>query len=420
MRFDPATATATYIDGLGAEALAKAAAYTTGGHWLLLWGLVVSAIVTFAIVRTGLLERLSAKLERRGWFLRTWLIGVAFFLVSALITLPWSIYQEWWRETSYGRTSQPLGDFLMQSAIGTVITALAGALFFVGIYALIRRAGKRWWLLSGGLAAFAISSLLLLSPIVIEPLFNDYQPVPEGPVRTAVFAMADEVGIPHDRIFVFDGSRQSNNFTANVSGVLGSARIAISDVALGEASLDEVKAVTGHEIGHYVLGHIWRRVIIFSLIVMVLFFIADRIYPRVARAFGSSSTDIGNPVGLPVLLFIVGALSTFAQPIVNATIRMSEAEADNYSLNTANLPDALAGGLVKTAEYRYPRPHWLQEMLFYTHPSVEWRVRNAMEWKAAHMEEAAAAAAETARQAMGTADAPRAIPPLARPPVDTP
>lgn len=419
MRFDPAAATATYIDGLGADALAKAAAYTSGGHWMLLWGLLVSAIATFIIVRTGLLDRIAAKLERRGFFIRTWLIGIAYFLINALITLPWSIWEEWGRERSYGRTAQPLGDFLMQDAIGILISGVFGALFFVGIYALIRRAGQRWWLWSGGFAAAVITVVLLLSPIVIEPLFNDYQPVPEGPVRTALLDMADEAGIPHDRIFVYDGSRQSNNFTANVSGILGTARIAISDVALGEASLAEVKAVTGHEIGHYMLGHIWRQVIVFSLLAIVLFFLADRLFPRFAALFGSKASGISDPTGLPVLLFLVGLLGLLAQPVINAVIRMGEAEADNYSLRTANLPDALAGALVKTAEYRYPRPHPVQEMLFYTHPSVEWRVRNAMEWKAANQAAAAAAIAETDRQAAG-GTAERTIEPLAQPPVEVP
>jgi STE24 endopeptidase len=399
MSFDPAAATAAYIDGIGAEALAKAAAYTTGSHWLLLWGLLISALVTWVIVRSGMLERLSTSLATRGSFLRTWLICLSFFLISTILTYPWGLYEEWGREVSYGRTSQPLADFILQDAIGIALTTTLSALFFTGIYALIRKAGRSWWLWSGGFAAAVISASLLLSPILIEPLFNDYTPVPEGPVRTALLDMADDAGIPHDRIFVYDGSRQSNNFTANVSGIFGTARIAISDVALGQASLDEVKAVTGHEIGHYVLGHIWRQVGVFAGLAVVFFFLADRLFPLFARAFGSSAT-ISEPVGIPVLIFIVGLLGTLATPVINATIRLGEREADNYSLTHINLPDALAGALVKTAEYRYARPHPVQEALFYTHPSVEWRVRNAMEWKAAHPAEAAAAAQATAVEAM--------------------
>ena len=265
-----------------------------------------------------------------------------------------------------------------------MLSAVLGGLFFTGLYALIRRTGRRWWLWSGGLTAAALAALLLVAPVFIEPIFNDFQPVPEGEVRDAVAELARETGVPEDRIFVFDGSRQSNNFTANVAGLGATARIAISDVAFKGASLDEVRAVTGHEIGHYVLKHVWRTVLVLSALAIVLFFIAHRLYPRFARTFGSHAS-LSEPAGLPVLLFMVSLFGLLAQPVTNALTRIGEIEADRYSLETVNLPDALATALVKTAEYRDPRPHPLQEVLFYTHPSVERRIRAAMEWKADHL-----------------------------------
>ena len=383
MSFDPAAATKAYIDGLGPAALAKAEAYTNGGEWLLLWGLIASAIVTLIFVRFRLLDRIEARLVRRGWALKTFLLCAVFFLLAAIVSLPWDIYTGWVRERAYGQTSQPLGDWLGQTAISTLITALLGGLFFLGIYALIRRTGKRWWIWSGGLAAFAISAFLLVSPILIEPLFNDYSAVPTGPVRDALVDMATKAKIPADQIFLYDGSRQSNNFTANVSGVGSSARIAISDVAMGKASLDEVRAVTGHEIGHYVLGHIWRMVLVFAGLAILLFFLADRLFPRLARLFGSDAA-IGDARGFPILIFFLSLFSLVTLPITNTLIRVDESEADLYSLRTENRPDALATALVKTAEYRSPRPGAVEEVLFYDHPSVERRVRTAMEWKAAH------------------------------------
>lgn len=383
MSFDPQAATAAWIDSLGPEALAKAAAYTVGNHWLLLWNLLVSALIAWLIVRSGVLDRVDAKLGRRGPNLKALVITAVYFVVANVLSLPWSLYEEWWRELGYGRTSQPLGDFLGQSALGIAIFAILVGLFAMGMYALMRRAGRFWWAWSGGLTAFALSIFLLAGPVFIEPLFNDFEPVPAGEVRDALVVMAQEAGVPEDRIFVYDGSRQSNNFTANVSGIAGSARIAISDVAFKGASLDEVKAVTGHEIGHYVLGHVWRTVIVLSVLAVVFFFVADRTFPSFARAFGSSAV-VSDPRGLPVLAFMASLLLLLAQPIMNGVIRMGENEADQYSLETVNLPDGLASALVKTAEYRDPRPGQLQELLFYTHPSVERRVRRAMEWKARH------------------------------------
>jgi STE24 endopeptidase len=389
MAFDPQAATAAYVDALGADALAQAAAYTAGNHWLLLWGLVVSALATWILVRWGVLDRLAAKLGRRGANLRAFLVAVVYFVLATLITLPWEIYANWWRERSYDRTSQPFLDFIGQQAIGLAVFSLLVGLFFVGVYALMRKAGPRWWLWSGGLTAVALAFFLLIAPAVIEPLFNEYRPVPPGQVRDALVVMAEQSGVPSDRIFVYDGSRQSNNFTANVSGVAGSARIAISDVAFKGASLDEVRALTGHEIGHYVLYHVWRSVLVLSLLAILFFFVADRLYPRFARAFGSSA-QLADPAGLPVVIFMISVMSLLVEPAVNTLSRMDETEADRYSLETVNLPDALATALVKTAEYRNPRPHPVQEFVFYTHPSVERRVRAAMDWKAAH----AAAAAE--------------------------
>lgn len=375
-------ATDAYIQSLGAEALEKSANYTAGNHWLILAGLLVSALVTWLIVRSGLLGKIEKRFSEKKRGLGTYLTCAAFFLISSLLTLPYNVYTEWARLHSYDLSDQPLGDFLMQGAMGTAISALLGGLFFMGIYALIRRTGKRWWLWSGGLAAGAILVVQLAVPSLIAPLFNDYSPLPDGPVRAALEEMAAEAGIPADRIFVYDGSRQSNNFTANVAGIGSSARIAISDVALTSASLDEVKAVTGHEIGHYVLGHVWRSAIILPLLAMLLFFLADHLYPRFARLFGSDAR-LEDARSIPVLLFIVSLFGILATPVLNGLTRMGEREADQYSLENANLPDALASALVKTAEYRYPYPHPVEEFLFYTHPSVEWRVRNAMEWKAA-------------------------------------
>ena len=240
------------------------------------------------------------------------------------------------------------------------------------------------------LAAAGLAFMMLLAPILIEPLFNHYEPVPPGQVRDAVVEMAGRAGVPPEKAYMYNGSRQSNNFTANAGGVGSTARVAISDVALKNASLEEVRAVTGHEIGHYVLKHSWWGILFFSVLAVVLFWLADRLFPRFARAFGTNAA-IGDPRSVPVLLFVASFFGLLASPLTNTFARTIENQADVYSLRTENLPDALSTALVKTAEYRYPRPGKLEEIVFYDHPSVEARVRNAMEWKATHPANAGAA-----------------------------
>jgi STE24 endopeptidase len=385
MTFDPNAATARYIDSLGPAALQKAHDYTVGKEWMELWSLIIAALVTWLIVRSGILDRLEARFGEKWANARAFIVALVYFIVSTIVTLPWSIYSDWWREKNYGRTSQPFLDWLLQLGIATIVTSLLAAIFFTGVYWLIRRTKERWWIWSSALAAVAFTFVILLAPIFIEPLFNHYTPVPPGPVRDAVVEMAQRAGIPPSKVYMFNGSRQSNNFTANAGGVGSTARVAISDVAFKSATLDEVRAVTGHEIGHYVLKHTWWGILFNTIGAAILFWIVNRTFPWFARRF-KSSASLPDPRGLPVLMFIVAVLGFISLPILNSFSRTLEAQADMYSLQTENRPDALSTSLVKTAEYRYPRPGRLEEIIFYDHPSVESRVHTAMVWKAAHPE----------------------------------
>ena len=383
MTFDVQQATDTYINSLGAEALAKAAAYTAGSHWALLWGFLLSALIAWIFVKLGVLEKIDARLSERSLWLRSFVVSSAYLFLSSLFILPWTIYQDWWKEVSYGKSNQPILDFLGQGSISLLLSTVLGGLFFSGIYFFIRRVGRNWWLWSGALSAIAITAMMLLGPVWIEPLFNKYTALPQGEVREALEVLARQANINPDRIFVYDGSRQSNRFTANVSGIGSSARIAISDIALKSASLEEVKAVTGHEIGHYVSRHVWTLIGMATVLSMLFFYFTDTMFLKVGRRLGTTS-EIGDPCGIPVLLLCVSFLSLLAQPITNFVLRHGEIEADQYSYHAVNLPDAMATALVKTAEYRDPRPNPVQEFIFYSHPSVERRVKAAMEWKAQH------------------------------------
>lgn len=379
----PAEETARMIDGLGPEALAKAQAYTTGNHILLFAGVAVSLLVAWLIVRSRLLDRVTGRLSKRSWAAMTLAVSAAYIAIADLLTLPWTLYTDWQRQHAYDLSKQPLGDFLGQWALGETFEIVLGGLFMLGVYALIRKTGARWWLWGGGFAAGVVLFMLLVGPSLIAPLFNKYEPVPPGGVRTALEKIADDVAIPHDRIFMYDGSRQSERFTANVTGIGPAARIAISDVALKEASLAEVVAVTGHEAGHYKLGHAWRSVVLMPLLAMLFFYLLNRLFAPAARLLGSDA-QLGEARGLPVFMAVGAVLGLLVTPVTNSLTRIGEKQADAYSLQTVNEPDALASALVKTAEYRYPRPAALQELLFYTHPSVENRVLKAMEWKVAH------------------------------------
>jgi STE24 endopeptidase len=386
--FDPAAATATYLSKLSPEANDRAVAYTQGGHWVLLWTAVISLAIYLLLVRSGVLVRLRDRLEARGFGplrVSALVLGTA-FVVETLLNLPWSVYADWARERSYGLSSQSFAGWLGESALASVIGLPVSLALIVGIYALIRRAPKTWWLWSAALIAAGSVVMMVVAPVFIAPLFNQYEPAPPGPVRDAVVVLAKANGVPSDRIFIYNGSRQSNRYTANVAGLFGSTRIAMSDVMFAKgADLAEVRAVVGHEMGHYVLRHGWRNAIVISILAVLALFTVDRLFVPAARWLGAGGVrGLADPAGYPVIGALVVGLGLISSPVTASLTRIGEAEADRFSLERANEPDGLARALVKTIEYRAASPGPIEEVLFYDHPSVGSRVRRAMNWKAAH------------------------------------
>jgi STE24 endopeptidase len=384
----PEQLTQTYLAILTPEARAKSDAYTEGGYWLIGWGLVVAALVTWVIVRSGVLHRISAavnaKRARPGF--TTLVLAAMFALLTALLSLPWEVYSAWWRPWSYGLSKQPFMDWLLQFIVGTLVSTVLIVATAAGVYALLRKSPKRWWAWGAAAAVPFIVLFIVIAPVLIMPLFNDYKPFPQGPVRDAIVALAQPHQVPTDKLLVYDGSRQRNVVTANVAGLMGTARIAVSDLAVERATLNEVRAVVGHEIGHYVLGHALRSALLMALIFGLGLYAVHRLFKPAARWFGGAhaAADIANPATMPVLMFVVTLVMTLATPLSNAVTRWGEREADNFSLQHARDPDGLASALVKTVEYRKASPGAVEEWLFHTHPSVEKRVLNAMQWKLAN------------------------------------
>ena len=386
--FDSHAATDALLNALPAAARLKAVHYTQGGHWLLLWGWLVTIVACVVIARLRVLPALDARVEARRP--RPWLFAflavIAFSLVDDIIELPWSIYARWFRERAYGLTSQPFPGWLSETALSAVLSALMLGVFLMLLYALMRWSPRRWWLWAAGMAIAFYAMLAVIQPVLIEPLFNHYTPAPQSPTRDAVVTLAKKAGVPSDKIYIFNGSKQSNRYTANVSGLFGAARVAMSDVMFARgADIAEVRGVVGHEMGHYKRGHVVIGGLVFAVMALVGLWLAQLAFPFVERYVKTGATGIADPIGLPTFIIVISTLGLLATPLINTSTRMTEADADAFSLRVANEPTGLAKALVKTIEYRADSPGWLEEFVFYDHPSVRRRVQRAMDWKAAHL-----------------------------------
>ncbi|QYE33616.1 M48 family metalloprotease (plasmid) [Polymorphobacter sp. PAMC 29334] len=376
---------------LSPAAHAQATAYTQGGHWILLWGWLITVAAAWLILQSGILVGVRNRIEkiRSRPNLTVFCCVVVFLLLDWLLELPWSIYAAWWREGQYGLTKQSFNGWFDENVMSLAISAVVSALIGLAVYALIRRAPRWWWAWSGGVIVAALAVLMILGPVVIEPLFNTYTPAPPGPTRDAVVALAKVSAVPSDKIFVYNGSKQSERYTANVSGLFGSARVAMSDTMFAQgADLAEVRGVVGHEMGHYARGHIFWSVLVLGLLAVVALWLVSKMFPVVlARIAGKPQiAGIADPAGLPIMMALVATLGLLATPLTNTLTRLQESDADHFSFEHAHEPDGLSKALVKTIAYRASSPSWLEETIFYDHPSVERRVHRAMVWKAEHPE----------------------------------
>ena len=389
--FDVEQASRAYIDSLQGADLEKSNAYFEGGYWLILWGALVGVLVDFLILQSRLSARFrdwAARVTSRKW-LQPGLYALPYVIAGFLLTLPWTIYTRFFRERQYGLMSQDFGGWFGEQTIGLVISLIIFPLLLMAIFAVIRRAPKSWWIWGTGVIAAFLFIGLLLGPVFISPLFNDYTEMADGPLRDRIVAMAAEYDVPAEHIYVFDQSRQHKRISANVSGVGPTIRISLNDNLLERTGPEEVAAVMGHEMGHYVLGHTWRTVLILALIVALGLFIVARLAPRLIERYGEKwgVRSIADPAAIPLLSLILTVYFFAATPAINSLIRINESEADRFGLNAAREPDGFAKVAMRLSEYRKIEPGPVEEMLFFDHPSGATRVRMAMQWKAEHVED---------------------------------
>jgi STE24 endopeptidase len=250
---------------------------------------------------------------------------------------------------------------------------------------IIAVAKKAWWIW-GTIATLALLAfMVMLEPVYVAPIFNTYTPMAEGPLKTSVLRMAQANGVPADNVYVFDVSRQSNRVTANVSGFAGTTRISMADNLISRESPGGVRAVLGHEIGHYVLNHTVSLLVMFSLLIVVVFALANLLFNRLSAGERWGIRGISDPAGMPLLFSVIGFLLLVATPVQNNIIRFHEHQADMFGLNAAREPDGFAESALLLSEYRKMEPSPLEEWFFYDHPSGHDRIHMAMVWKAHHM-----------------------------------
>jgi STE24 endopeptidase len=388
-RFDPAAATRAYLATVPAAERAKSDAYFEGGYWLILWDFLAGAAVALLLLVTRLSSRMreaSARITRWNW-LQVGIYWIFYLLITSLLLFPMSVYEGYFREHRYGLSNQTFGAWLSDQGKGLFVGLLFGGLLVVALYAVLRRAPKTWWIW-GALTALAFVVVgVLIAPVYIAPLFNRYKPLTDARIREPILSLARANGIHVSSVYEFDASRQSKRVSANVSGFLGTERISLNDNLLNRCSLPEIEAVMGHEMGHYVLHHVYKGILFFGVLIVVGFAIVRRAFEKILASRGArwDIRSVADPAGLPLFALLISCYFFLLTPVLNTYSRTDEAEADLFGLNAAREPDGMAKVTLKLAEYRKLDPGPVEEFVFYDHPSGRNRIRMAMDWKAENL-----------------------------------
>ncbi|HLP20958.1 MAG TPA: M48 family metallopeptidase, partial [Chitinophagales bacterium] len=363
-------------------------AYFEGGYWLQVFNLLYSFIVAFIFLKLGLgrwMKRVAMKAKNEN--LQNVIYILLYLLLVWVLSFPMSVYQEYYREHSYGLSNLTFAEWLVENLKGTSIGLVLGTPLLVALYAALRRTGARWWLWGAGGAMLFIALIQFIAPVFLAPIFNKYQPLTEGKLKEEILSMARANCIPADNVYMFDASKQSKRVSANVSGIASTTRISLNDNLLNRCTSAEVRAVMGHEMGHYVLNHVYKGLLEFGVLIFVVFALVNLLLNKLIAAKGtewgiSSMSDIA---GLPLLAFVISLIFFVATPITNTMIRTQEMEADQFGLNAAREPDAEAHVDIMLSEYRKLDPGKWEEIFFFDHPSGRVRVETAMRWKAEHL-----------------------------------
>lgn len=362
------------------EASPKALSFYRSGNVLyiieLLWSFIVPAMIVF----TGWGARLRNVCRRITgvWFWQTTLYALFFLFIIAVLSLPLDYYGGYIRPHSYGLSNQTLGRWFQHYLIGTAISTAVGIILVWILYGIICKSPKRWWLYFGLLNFPLAIVLVFVQPIWIAPLFNKFGPMKDKHLEQKILQLAERAGIEGSSVYEVDMSADTKQVNAYVTGIGASKRIVIWDTAIKELTEDELLFVMGHEMGHYVLHHLWWGILVYTLITLVgllLVYLTSGLFLRKwsnRMGFG----EMRDIASLPLLILLYSVYSFVLTPIGMTFSRTIEHDADTFGLELTHLNHAAATGFVKltSTNLSNPWPGPIYMLFRASHPSIGQRI----------------------------------------------
>jgi STE24 endopeptidase len=358
----------------------KAVKYYNSGNILwfvdLFWGLLIPVLFLF----TGFSAKIRNWAQKIGkkWFFVIGIYLIIFTILTFIINLPLGYYEEFLRQHAYGLSNQTFGKWFGDSLKSLIVGLVVGFLFLWIPYILLKKSPKRWWLYVSILAVPFLFLSIIISPIWIDPLFNDFGPMKDKALEGKILALADKAGIEGSRVFEVNKSVDTKAVNAYVTGFMETKRIVLWDNIIAKLNERELLFVMGHEMGHYVLGHVWKTILFLSGLILVTLYAAYRVAGGIINKFKDrfGFDRLSDIASLPLIMLLTGVFMFVVTPIIMAYSRNHELEADRFGLEITKDNHYAATAFVKLQQENLgnPRPGVLYKLWRSSHPPLGERI----------------------------------------------
>ncbi len=325
-------------------------------------------------------------------FVQAAIFSPLLILTMSVMTLPSDIYEQS-VERKYGLSVQSWGSWFWDWTKGQFLGVILAIILISILYAVIGKSPQRWWLYFWTATLPIAVVLVFIQPLVVDPMFHKFEPLQQkDPALTASLErMVQRAGqnIPPERMFWMGAGKKTTELNAYVTGIGASKRIVVWDNTISKMSTPQIVFVAGHEMGHYVLGHICKGLIFAAAFLFVLFYFGSRTIGWVLQRWGKAWAIRGldDWASLPALLLIISIYVFMAAPISSAFSRHLEHQADQYGLEVSHglTPDssqvaAQAFQVLGEVDLADPDPNPINVFMFYSHPTIANRIGFALSY----------------------------------------
>ncbi|MFY9648001.1 MAG: M48 family metallopeptidase [Terriglobales bacterium] len=387
--FDATAATNAYLAQIPADKTARSDAYFEGGYWLILWDFLYGVAVALLLLNLRWSARMRDMAERVTRFkpVHTFLYWLQYLVLTTILIFPLTVYEDYLREHKYGLATQTFGPWMTDQIKGLAVNLVLGGVLAILLFGVVRRLPRTWWIWGAVVTLCFGIFAVLIAPVYIVPIFNKVTLLNDPKIVDPILSMARANGIPAKAVYEIDASKQTTKMSANVSGFANTMRITLNDNLLRRGSPEEIQAVMGHEMGHYVMNHVYKFIMFFSIVIVLAFVYLYWGLDWALQRWGEKwqIRAVGDTAVLPLVVVLISVFGFVITPIMNTAVRTQEYEADMYGLNTSRQPDGFAQAAIHLGEYRKMNPGPIEEWIFFDHPSGRNRIYSAMRWKAENL-----------------------------------